>query len=173
MRVCRRFRQPKLPSRFNLSVKFCDFSEASLLSLDSDMKSVGDNGYTTRIDIGLLGAVMYEIITGDKCEIDLYKDNSPTDGRAYWPRIELLPSTQGVWLSFILEDCWNGKFSSAQSLLQALEPVESPFSTSISRPLLTRALVSVKDSITERPIITVIGVLTLVMCGLIIGRKEF
>lgn len=34
----------------DLNIKFCDFSEASLLPLD-------DNGYTTRIDIGFLGAV--------------------------------------------------------------------------------------------------------------------
>ncbi|RLL95909.1 hypothetical protein CFD26_103065 [Aspergillus turcosus] len=45
----------------DLSLKICDFSEASLLPLDSDMEAVDDNGYTTQIDIGLLGAVMYEV----------------------------------------------------------------------------------------------------------------
>lgn len=104
----------------DLSLKFCDFTEASLLPLDSDMETADDNGYTTRIDIGSLGAVIYEVITGTKCKIDLYKDNSPTDGRAYWPERRLLPSTQGIWLGWIIEGCWNGEFASAHNLLQAL-----------------------------------------------------
>lgn len=44
------------------------------------MDTVDDNSHTARIDIGLLGAVMYEVVTGIKCEVDLYKDNTPTDG---------------------------------------------------------------------------------------------
>lgn len=43
------------------------------------METVDDRGYTTRIDIGLIGTIMYEVVTGDKCEVDLYKDNAPTD----------------------------------------------------------------------------------------------
>ncbi|KAL5366215.1 hypothetical protein BJX96DRAFT_169748 [Aspergillus floccosus] len=69
----------------DLSIKIGDFSEASLLPLESDMETVDDNGFTTQIDIGLLGAVMYEVVTGNRCEVDLFKANSPTDGRAYWP----------------------------------------------------------------------------------------
>ncbi|KAJ5202968.1 hypothetical protein N7449_005047 [Penicillium cf. viridicatum] len=42
-------------------LKFCDFSEASLLPLESNMETVDDNGFTIQIDVGLLGAVMYEI----------------------------------------------------------------------------------------------------------------
>ncbi|KAE8146643.1 kinase-like domain-containing protein [Aspergillus avenaceus] len=107
----------------NLCLKLCDFSEASLLPLDSDMETVDDNGYTTRIDIGLLGSVMYEVATGNKCEIDLFKDNLPTDGRAYWPERKFLPSTRGIWLGWIIEGCWDGGFSSAHGLLRALNSV--------------------------------------------------
>ncbi|KNG90084.1 hypothetical protein ANOM_002094 [Aspergillus nomiae NRRL 13137] len=107
----------------DLCLKICDFSEASLLPLDFNMDAVDDNGYTTRIDIGLLGAVMYEVATGNKCEIDLYKDNSPTDGRAYFPERKFLPSTQDIWLGWIFEGCWNGEFPNAHSLLQALNSV--------------------------------------------------
>ncbi|KAJ6019849.1 hypothetical protein N7499_003038 [Penicillium canescens] len=156
----------------DLSLKFCDFSEASLFSLDSDMQSVDDNGYTTQVDIGLLGAVMYEIVTGNKCEIDLYKDNSPTDGRAYWPERKYLPSTQGIWLGCIIEDCWNGNFRSAHGLLQALESIDLPFSSPISQTPSTRFLLSIKDSIRGRPITAIIGVLSLAICGLIIGRRK-
>ena len=157
----------------DLSLKFCDFSEASLFSLDSDMQSVDDNGYTTQVDIGLLGAVMYEIVTGNKCEIDLYRDNSPTDGRAYWPERKYLPSTQGIWLGCIIEDCWNGNFRSSHSLLQALESIDLPFSSPISQTPSTRFLLSIKDSIRGRPITAIIGVLSLAICGLIIGRRKY
>ncbi|CAI7647969.1 unnamed protein product [Penicillium bialowiezense] len=47
----------------DMTIKFCDFSEASLLPLDVDMDTLDDNGYTTRIDLGFLGAVIYEVIT--------------------------------------------------------------------------------------------------------------
>jgi serine/threonine protein kinase len=67
----------------DLSLNICDFSEATLLPLDADMEAVDDNGYTTQIDIGFLGAVILEVVTGIKCRIDPFKDNSPTDGRAY------------------------------------------------------------------------------------------
>ncbi|KAJ6020672.1 hypothetical protein N7540_006176 [Penicillium herquei] len=39
----------------NLSLKMCDFSEASIFPLGSDMENADDNGYTTQVDIGLLG----------------------------------------------------------------------------------------------------------------------
>ncbi|KAJ5701823.1 hypothetical protein N7488_009371 [Penicillium malachiteum] len=116
----------------NLSLKFCDFSEASLLPLDSDMGAVDENGYTTQIDIGLLGAVIYEVVTGDKYSIDLYKDNSPSDGRAYWPERKFLPSTENIWLGRIIEGCWNIEFFNAHDLLRALDSVDSRLPDSIN-----------------------------------------
>ncbi|GES63736.1 kinase-like protein [Aspergillus terreus] len=108
----------------HLSIKMCDFSEASLLPLEADMETVDDNGFTTQIDIGLLGAVMYEVVTGTRCKVDLFKDNSPSDGRAHWPDRETLPSTQEIWLGAIIEGCWKGEFRTAHSLLQALDSVD-------------------------------------------------
>ena len=108
----------------DLTIKFCAFSEASLLPLDVNMDTVDDNGYTTRIDIGFLGAVIYEAVTGEKCEIDLFKDNLPTDGRARWPWREFLPDTENVWLGSIIQGCWvDGGFRNARSLLQVLESI--------------------------------------------------
>lgn len=77
----------------NLSLKFYDFTEASLLLLGSNIDAVDDNGYITQIDIGLLGAIIYEVMTSNKCEIDLFLNNSPTDSRAHWPERKLLLST--------------------------------------------------------------------------------
>lgn len=108
----------------DLSLKLCDFSESSLLPLDSNLETVDGNGFTIQIDIGLLGAVsMYEVVMGNKCEIDLFEDNSPTDGRDYWPERKSLPSTDGIWLGWVIEHCWDGEFCGAHSLLQALDSI--------------------------------------------------
>lgn len=120
----------------DMTIKFCDFSEASLLPLDADMDTVDDNGYTTRIDIAFLGAVFYEVITGKKCEIDLFQNNLPGDGRASLPERETLPSTDYIWLGPIIESCWDNRgFRNAHDLLSALDSVvsvppdtKSPFS---------------------------------------------
>ncbi|RDW79240.1 uncharacterized protein DSM5745_06092 [Aspergillus mulundensis] len=121
----------------DLSLKICDFTEASLLPLDADMEAVDDNGFTTRVDVGFLGAVMYEVITGTKCKVDLFKDNSPTDGRAHWPERRFLPSTRDIWLGWIIDRCWNGEISSAHELLRALDSISSPASTPIAGSLAT------------------------------------
>ncbi|OAQ97785.1 hypothetical protein LLEC1_05556 [Akanthomyces lecanii] len=111
-----------------LSLKLCDFSEASLLPLGSDMSIVDDNGYTTQIDIGLLGAVMYEIATGIQCKVELYKNNDPADGRAYWPARVALPDTKGIdpALGGIIEGCWSRRFPSAGHLSRALQALRLP-----------------------------------------------
>ncbi|KAJ0422992.1 hypothetical protein BJY00DRAFT_299932 [Aspergillus carlsbadensis] len=93
-------------------------------SLDSDMQAIDANGYTTRMDIALLATVMYEIITGVKCDVDLYMNNSPTDGRAYWPERKLLPSTDGIWLGWVIDGCWNGEIATGHDLLQALDSLD-------------------------------------------------
>lgn len=109
----------------NLSVKFCDFTEASILPFGTAMETVDDNGYSIQTDIGQLGAVMYEVVTGgQRCQFDLFKDNLPDDGRARWPRRDSLPSTEGLWLGPIIERCWiEGGFQNAHYLSQALNAI--------------------------------------------------
>ena len=68
-----------------MSVKFSDFTESSLLELDCDMQEADDNGYSIYTDIGQLAAVMYEIITGDKCVFDLFKGQPQGPATAAWP----------------------------------------------------------------------------------------
>jgi serine/threonine protein kinase len=157
----------------DLSLKICDFSEASLFPLDSNMDAVDDNGFTTQIDIGLLGAVIYEIVTGNKCEVDLFRDNSPTDGRAHWPERKSLPSTQDIWLGWIVEGCWDGKFRSAHSLLQALNSVALPFSALVAQPRVNHLEIYVKNIMSGRPIATITGGLALAAFALIVGKKAF
>lgn len=108
----------------DMSLKLCDFSEASVLPLQTNMETADDEGYTVAVDIGLLGVVMYEIVTGSRCEIDLYKDNDPSDGRAYWPDRRHLPSTENLWLGPVIEDCWTAAFRDARSLSQAFDALD-------------------------------------------------
>ncbi|KAJ5370030.1 uncharacterized protein N7496_006122 [Penicillium cataractarum] len=157
----------------DLSLKLCDFSEASLFPLDSNMDAVDDNGFTTQIDIGLLGAVMYEIVTGNKCEVDLFKDNSLTDGRAYWPERKSLPITEDIWLGGVIEGCWDGKFRSAHSLLQALNVVALPSPSPATRPRIAHLVVYIRDIMSGRPILTIVSGLGLVAVALVVGRKAF
>ncbi|KAI9728910.1 MAG: hypothetical protein M1834_007168 [Cirrosporium novae-zelandiae] len=108
----------------DLSVKFSDFSESSILSLGTNMETVEDTGYSIYTDIGQLGAVMYEVITRQPCEFDLFKDRPPGPATAAWPRRETLPSTQNIWLGSVIEKCWTKKaFQNAHELLEMLDSI--------------------------------------------------
>ena len=106
----------------DLSVKFCDFTESSLMELGCDMQNVEDNGYSIYTDIGQFGAVMYEVFTGRKCDFDLFRDQPYGPATATWPRRENLPSTQDIWLGSIIESCWTkGAFRNSRELSLALD----------------------------------------------------
>ncbi|EAS27154.3 uncharacterized protein CIMG_10356 [Coccidioides immitis RS] len=108
----------------DLSIRFCDFSESSILPLNTDMERVDERGYSIYTDMGQLGAVMYEVVTGYHCEFDLFRDQPSGPACAAWPRRDILPSTQDVWLGSIIERCWvKNAFQNARSLLAALELV--------------------------------------------------
>ena len=86
------------------------------------METVDDGGFSTQTDIGLLGALMYELITGHKPDFDLFQD-SDADCRAGLPRRSSLPSTEGLWLGEIVEKCWTAGFRDAHALSRALQAV--------------------------------------------------
>lgn len=152
----------------HLSIKTCDFSETSLLPLDFNMKTVDDRRFNAQIDVGLLGAVIYEVVTGNKCEIDLFKDNSPFDGRAYWPERKFLPSTQSIWLGWIIERCWDGEFRSADSLMRSLYFVETSPS-----PSMRGFQPGFYGESNGRSIKPITGVLGLIMFTFMTGRRAF
>ncbi|BDD61161.1 hypothetical protein MAP00_006232 [Monascus purpureus] len=157
----------------DLSVKICDFTEASLLPLECNMETVDDNGYTTQIDVGLLGTVMYEVMTGTKCKVDLFEHNSPADGRAHWPERKCLPSTEGLWLDRIVEGCWDGEFRSAHSLLRALDSVDLHRAYPVDHTCTASFLHSIEEYTRDQPITIIIGVLGLTMFTFMIGRRVF
>lgn len=109
----------------DLSVKFCDFSESHILLLEACVETADEGGYTVKTDIGLLGAVIYEIIAEQRCEFDIFKDISIEATGGTWPRREDLPSTKNLWLGHIIEKCWTkDAFCSAYDLLNELESID-------------------------------------------------
>ncbi|PKY09321.1 hypothetical protein P168DRAFT_315332 [Aspergillus campestris IBT 28561] len=109
----------------DLLISFCDFTEFTILPLDTCMETADDGGYSVQTDIGQLGAVMYEVIVGDKCKFDIWKSAPPDATRGVWPPREDLPRTNDIWLGSIIEKCWTrGSFISAYDLCNELEAVE-------------------------------------------------
>ncbi|KKK16635.1 hypothetical protein ARAM_000533 [Aspergillus rambellii] len=100
-----------------------------------------------------------------KLRVDLFKDNSPTDGRAYWPKRELLPETTDIWLGWIIEGCWDGRFQTAHCVLQALDNVRLP---PVGQSHIIRLGQAIKNSIKGHPLMTIIGVVGLT---LLLGRR--
>lgn len=109
----------------DLSLKFCDFTEAYVLPLNTDMEMAGYEGFSVQTGIGQTGAVIYEIITGQHVRFDVYQDFDPVNTRANFPRRDTLPSTEGLWLGDVIERCWaEGGFRNAHCLLASLNDVE-------------------------------------------------
>ncbi|KAF1345077.1 kinase-like domain-containing protein, partial [Delphinella strobiligena] len=104
----------------DLSIKFSDFGEASIFTLDTDMTVAEEGGFSTCTDIGQLGAAIYEVVTGEHCRFDLFGDSSSLSV-ARWPSRNSLPSTEGVWLGDIIEACWTKGIQSASELLARLD----------------------------------------------------
>jgi serine/threonine protein kinase len=108
----------------DLSIKFSDFGESTLLPLHTNIETVDDSGYSIYTDIGQLGSVMFEVLTGTSCKFDLYKDKPFEPVKATWPQREDLPETEGIWLGSIIETCWTkGAFQNACDLVEALNLV--------------------------------------------------
>lgn len=107
-----------------LSIKICDFTESILLPRETCVGNADVDGYSTRTDIGQLGCVIYEVIAGEKCDFDIFKDIPPEEYGGRWPPRADLPSTHGIWLGSISEKCWTeGAFNTALDLCQELENI--------------------------------------------------
>ncbi|KAL4910273.1 hypothetical protein BDW74DRAFT_173729 [Aspergillus multicolor] len=105
----------------DLSIKFCDFTESTIMPPGADMETDDDNGYSIHTDIGQLGKVIYEVVSGKDCAFDLHENDA---SRAKLPRRETLPSTEGIWLGSIIEKCWTpGAYRNAGELLKELDDV--------------------------------------------------
>lgn len=125
----------------DLSIKFCDFTESTIMSPDTNMETDDDNGYSIHTDIGQLGKVFYEVITGKDCGFNLHENDA---SRATLPRRDTLPSTQDIWLGSIIEKCWTpGAYRNASSLVEDLDTVTLDDTPSKYRLTLMVATVTV------------------------------
>ncbi|KAL4925083.1 serine/threonine protein kinase [Aspergillus undulatus] len=107
-----------------LSIKFCDFTEATRLPLDTDMEKVNDYNSTVQTDIAQLAAVMYEVVTGEQWDFNSFLNDQPNNGAMEWPQQTKLRKTRGIWLGDIIRKAWTqGAFCNAYELLRELESV--------------------------------------------------
>ncbi|KAL4907123.1 kinase-like domain-containing protein [Aspergillus multicolor] len=113
----------------HLAIKYCDFANAIIFDEDIDMEVVEDEDYTVQTEIGQLGVVMWEVITGERTDFYVFKDLAMGSGDLHWPRRYMLPSTQGLWLQNVIDRCWakNG-LGNAKDLFLALDAVAASFS---------------------------------------------
>ncbi|EXJ86351.1 serine/threonine protein kinase [Capronia epimyces CBS 606.96] len=102
-----------------LNVKFIDFSESTLMPLDWNLEGTDSLGYSILSDIGQLGAVMFQIVTGQTGRFD----TEDASGEVTWPPRDSLPSTDNVWLGPVIEKCWTQGFKSAGDLAGYLKQV--------------------------------------------------
>ena len=110
----------------DLSIKFIDFGESTIMPLDWNLDRPGDLGYLLLNDIGQFGAAMFEIVTGQKCRFDLMQDWKEPGDPFTWPRRDSLPSTSGAWLGQIIEQCWTQGITSAKDLAEQLDNERVP-----------------------------------------------
>jgi serine/threonine protein kinase len=112
----------------DLMIRYCDFGESSYIPREVNMDTVNDCGYTVKIDVALLGAVFYEIATGNRCDVDLYDRGIRHNKVLRWPPRFLLPATAGVFYGGIIERCWRpieeGGIRNARELDMAFERIE-------------------------------------------------
>ncbi|EEQ35469.1 conserved hypothetical protein [Microsporum canis CBS 113480] len=99
----------------------CDFGESVMMPLDWDLNGSDDLGFSIMTDIGQFGAVMFEIVTGQRCRFDLAQGQREPGDLYTWPRRDSLPSTTNTWLGHIIEKCWTQEITSAKDLAAELD----------------------------------------------------
>lgn len=77
----------------DLCVKFSDFGESKMMPLDWDLNGSDDLGFSIMTDIGQFGAVMFEIVTGQRCRFNLALGRREPGALYTWPPRDSLPST--------------------------------------------------------------------------------
>ncbi|KAL9108018.1 MAG: hypothetical protein Q9227_007123 [Pyrenula ochraceoflavens] len=114
----------------NLAAKFIDFSEASLMPPDCDLKCCDEAGSSFMFDVGGFGAMMFEMITGKNCKFEIYQNYGDPENPTNGPKRCDLPSTKEVWLGHIIEKCWTEGAMTAKELAAELDKERKDLETS-------------------------------------------
>ncbi|KAL8708382.1 MAG: hypothetical protein Q9220_006763 [cf. Caloplaca sp. 1 TL-2023] len=93
------------------SLKMIDFSNCSLHSLDTDLSTVNDEGFTLQQEFFYLGCLIYSIATWKKFEVCLIT----TTGHHLLPLSDL-PDLDGVLFGNIIRSCWTGAYRDVSQL---------------------------------------------------------
>ena len=105
----------------DLTIKFADFANSTLMPLEWDLDGSDELGFSILTDIGQFGAVMLEILTGQRCKFDIFQDWKEAGDSSFWPSRDSLPSTTRIWLGDVIENCWTQGYRSAQDLAADLD----------------------------------------------------
>ena len=76
------------------------------MSSSSMMEEDEDSGFSIQTDITQFGSVIYEIVTRETYDFDLFKGQGASELVPTWPREEDLPNTDNIWLGPIIRKCW-------------------------------------------------------------------
>ncbi|OAL40481.1 hypothetical protein AYO20_00217 [Fonsecaea nubica] len=104
-----------------LAIKFTDFGESTLMPLHWDLQGDDGDGYSILTDIGQFGAIMFEIVTGQRCKFDPMQDWKDVGDPITLPTRDTIPSTSNVCLGHIIEKCWTQEFGSTNNLVVELQ----------------------------------------------------
>jgi hypothetical protein len=100
------------------SIIFCDFGTSLMFPMETDIWNTEEFGFSFAKDICELGAVIYEVVTGQQLT-DFDRIAEEGVGR---PTRDQLPTTDGVFLGSVIEARWKkGKFRTTRELCQMLE----------------------------------------------------
>lgn len=120
----------------DMTLRAIDFAAADVLPYGTDMVTADRDGMTVQVDLFHLGCIIYSLATGTKYQADCWS-------MASWP-IEF-PSTENVTAGHVIRGCWEARYSSAQEMLEELEPslVASPQPIAFAHDALYNAAASI------------------------------
>ncbi|MCJ1339138.1 hypothetical protein MMC09_004427 [Bachmanniomyces sp. S44760] len=113
------------------SAHLCDFSDAGIMPLGSNMSQVQHYGLSAKTDVFQFGSLMYEILTRKTFHYDLLAnkyveaerlqhEGEDWDPSAIWPQLEELPSTEQFDAGRIVFKCWTGIFRDMAEVCEAI-----------------------------------------------------
>lgn len=114
-----------------VSIRLCDFSDAGIFPLGTDMSKAESYGLSVKTDVFQFGSLMYEILTRKPFSYDLLankyvKAQRPENGEdwepyAIWPRPEDLPNTGDCYLGNIVLGCWTRLYQHMGEVYEAIK----------------------------------------------------
>lgn len=125
----------------DMTLRAIDFAAAYVLEYGVDMVIANSDGVTVKVDLFHLGCVIYSLATGTKYQADCFDEKD-------WPTE--FPPTENITAGHVIRSSWEGRYSSAQEMLDELRAslVASPQPILYAHDALFKAATSVAASCT-------------------------